>query len=92
MDIKVCTGKTCSEKFSKYIITRIKNDTRFYKWKNVRVEESLCMGHCKKGPNIKIEKEIHNYINPARASELIDKKISEQKKVQANNLKTKKKK
>jgi NADH:ubiquinone oxidoreductase subunit E len=29
------------------------------------------MGQCKKWPNVKIEWEIHNYMNPAKAAELL---------------------
>lgn len=91
MDVKICTGKTCSGKFSKYITTRLERDTEFYKWKGVKIEESCCMWECKKSPSIKIDKETFNYVWPAKASELICKKIAEKKKQQENNSKSKKK-
>jgi len=48
MKIKVCTGKSCGGKYSKYIITRLENDIKFYNWKNIELETTLCMGQCKK--------------------------------------------
>lgn len=88
MQVKVCTGKSCASKFSKYITTRLENDTKFYDWKNVELEECLCLWECKKWPNIKIDKETFNYVNPAKASDIILKKLSEKKK---NNSPKKKK-
>ncbi len=49
MKVQVCSGKSCKERFSQYIITRIQNDTKFYDdWKGVEVIEETCMGQCKK--------------------------------------------
>lgn len=92
MEVKVCTWKTCGWKFSKYILTRLENDIKFYGWKNIIVEECLCLGHCKKWPNMKIEQETYNYVNPSKASELVSQKIMELKKIEENNSKPKKKK
>jgi NADH:ubiquinone oxidoreductase subunit E len=41
--------------------------------KKLKITESLCMGQCKKGANIKINNQTHNYTNPAKASEIIKK-------------------
>jgi NADH:ubiquinone oxidoreductase subunit E len=41
--------------------------------KKLDIAETLCMGQCKKAPNIKIKNQTHNYINPAKASEIIKK-------------------
>ena len=92
MEVKICTWKTCSWKFSKYILTRLENDTSFYNWKDVKVEETACMGECKKAPNVKIQNELHNYASPAKTSEITCKKVAERKKQQENNSKSKKKK
>ena len=89
MRIQVCTGKSCGPKFSKYITTRLENDKKFYKWKELEVEECLCMGECKKWPNIKIDGEKHNYIQWSKASELVLHKLSG-KKGEPKKLKKKK--
>lgn len=75
MKIQVCSGKSCTWKFSKYIKTRIENDTKFYKWKDVEVIDSPCMWQCKKWANIKIKNQTHNYMSPVKASEIISKEI-----------------
>ena len=71
MRIQVCKWKTCTERLREYIITRLENDKDFYKKDNIVVEDCMCLGQCKSGPNIVIDGQIHNYINPAKASELI---------------------
>ncbi len=73
MHIQVCTGKSCSGRFSNYIITRLKNDEKFYDRKDMKISESGCMWNCKKAPNIKIANQSHEYVSPARASELVSK-------------------
>ena len=73
MEVKVCTWKACTWKFSKYIITRLENDKKFYGIKKLDITETLCMGQCKKAPNIKIKNQAHNYTTPAKASEIIKK-------------------
>jgi NADH:ubiquinone oxidoreductase subunit E len=80
MKVQVCQGKSCKDRFSKYIITRLENDTKFYQWKNVEVIEEMCMNHCKKWPNIKIKNQVINYTNPAKASELVAKGLLEEAK------------
>ncbi len=44
--IKVCHGKTCSEKFSKYILARLEADKDFYGYENISIEKGICMGKC----------------------------------------------
>ena len=92
MKVQVCTWKSCWGKFSKYILTRLENDIKFYDWKNIEVEESLCMWECKKSPNIMIEREKYNYVNPAKASELILKKLEEKAKQEKQKAEKSKKK
>ena len=73
--IKVCKGTTCSDKFSNYIITRIKRDIEKFDLKNIEIEESACMGMCKKWPNTKVDGDIMNYANPSKVSEAMFKKL-----------------
>lgn len=51
----VCHGKSCSEKFSKYILSRLEADKQFYDYQNCSVESSHCMGKCEISPNVKID-------------------------------------
>ncbi len=78
MKVQVCHGKTCSERFCEYINTRLENDKKKFNL-NIEVENSPCMWQCKRGPNVKIEWEIHNYMNPAKAAELIKPKSKKKK-------------
>ena len=73
MEVKVCTWKACSWKYSKYIIKRIENDKVFHNMKKLIITECPCMGQCKKWANIKIKNQINNYTDPAKASQIIKK-------------------
>lgn len=80
MKVQVCHGRTCTERFCKYINTRLENDKQKFSLNNVIIEDSKCMGQCKKWPNVKIDDTIHNYMNPAKAAELIQPKPKKKKK------------
>ncbi len=71
MKVKVCTWKGCKEKFSEYILTRLKNDKEFYKKDALIIEEFKCMWDCKSGPNMIVDKNIHTHVTPAKASEIV---------------------
>lgn len=73
MEVKVCIWKACSWKYSKYIITRLENDKKFYDAKKLNFTECACIGQCKKWANIKIGNQTHNYMDPAKASQIIKK-------------------
>ncbi len=75
MDIKICNWKTCSERFCSYIKTRLENDIKKFDLKNINLEDSPCMWDCKIWPNIKINNEKINKVNPTKASELLFKKL-----------------
>ena len=85
MKIQVCTWKACKEKFSSYILTRLNSDTKFYDLKNTIVEECMCTWNCKKWPSVVIDWEIKDYMNPAKASQMMI-----EKKKPANKKKPKK--
>ena len=78
MNVQVCHGKTCTERFSEYINTRLENDKKKFNL-DIDIEKSPCMGQCKRWPNVKINWEIHNYCNPAKAAELIKPKPKKKK-------------
>jgi len=90
MKIKVCTWSVCKDRFSEYIITRLKNDKERFNLKDLEIEESLCMWECKKWPNIKVDWNMHNYITPSKASEFVfhtNKKKKKKKNTTNNNNK-----
>ena len=80
MKIKVCRWKTCKDRFSDYIITRLDNDKEKFTLNKLKTEESLCMWQCKKWPNIDVDWDIKNYMNPAKASEFAFNKNNNKKK------------
>lgn len=80
MKVQVCHWKSCTERFCKYINTRLENDKQKFHLDNIIIEDAKCMGQCKKGPNIKIDDTIHNYMNPAKAAELIQPKTKKKNK------------
>ena len=71
MKVQVCTWKTCTERFSEYILARLENDEKFYNKKNVIVESCMCLWQCKKWPNVVVDGTIYNNMNPSKASELV---------------------
>ena len=71
MKVQVCMWKWCKERYSEYILARLKNDKDFYNKKNLIIEEFKCMGNCKNWPNILIDKDIHPHMSPTRASEIV---------------------
>ena len=89
MKIKVCKWKTCTDRFSEYISTRLVNDKIRLKLENIEVEDCLCLWQCKMWPNIVIDWNVQNYMNPAKASELAMNKKTWKKK--RNNTNKKKK-
>ena len=90
MKVQICIWKSCAWKFSKYIKTRLENDVKFYKWKEIEIEEIFCMWDCKKWPNIKIDGEKCNYIQWVKASELVMQKLSGKKPEEKKKFKKKK--
>lgn len=71
MKIRVCTWKACSNKFSNYILDRLKNDKQRFNLENLIIEETECVWDCTKWPNIIVDWNLKNYVNPAKASELL---------------------
>lgn len=70
MKITVCVWKSCSDKFSNYIIERLKNDKNRFNLDSLIIEESMCMWRCKEWPNVSVDWDIRNYINPLKASDI----------------------
>ena len=64
MKIKICTWSTCKDRFSEYIITRLKNDKERFNLDSIEFEECLCLWQCQQWPNIVVDWYIKNYIKP----------------------------
>ena len=79
MKIKICTWNKCLDKFSEYIVKRIKNDKNRFNLNTVEIEEVSCMWNCDNAPVIIIDNEKIEKINPLKASEILNKKLKEQK-------------
>ena len=73
MKVKVCKGRRCSEKFSSYIADRCEKDKKFYNVPEdeIEIQQSPCMGKCKKSPCINIDGEIYTHMSPAKVSEIV---------------------
>ena len=71
MKVQICEGKACRENFSEYIKIRLENDKNFFKQKNCEIESCLCLWQCKSGPNIILNGNIKNKMNPAKAAQIV---------------------
>lgn len=89
MKIQICMWKTCKSRFAEYITKRLKADIDFNNLEGVIIEESLCMWHCAKWPNVMFDKHLEHYMNPIKASKImLDKKnwvTPKKKKNNSNN-------
>lgn len=76
MKICICDWKSCKDKFINYTEKRLNSDIEKFELKNIFIEKCSCMWNCKSWPNIKIDNEIFNYIDPAKASKLMMERIN----------------
>lgn len=73
--LKICTGHSCSKKFSQYIVERAQTSAKSSN--NITIETCGCRGLCKKGPNViqtspQTEKS-HSDMSPIKIAHLIKK-------------------
>jgi NADH:ubiquinone oxidoreductase subunit E len=81
LTVRVCTGHSCTDRNSKYIISRLEADREFYSYgDDVAVEPCMCQGRCKEGPTVVYGNDVQIYQNPVKASELLRKKVTEARK------------
>jgi NADH:ubiquinone oxidoreductase subunit E len=81
LHVKVCTGHSCSERFSSFIEKRLQADKEFYKYgDDVEIETCLCQWRCKEGPTVVYGNDVQVGQNPVKASEILRKKIAEARK------------
>jgi Thioredoxin-like [2Fe-2S] ferredoxin len=78
--IKVCTGRSCSERFSSFVMSRLERDRDFYSYpEELVIESCLCQGRCKEGPTVVFDNDVQVYMNPIKASEMLRRKVGEWK-------------
>mgnify|MGYP003834177999 CR=1 FL=1 len=81
MLVKVCTGKTCSDRMSKYILDRLNREKEKADWgDNIQIEPCTCQGNCAIGPTVLFDKEMLSGMNPVKASEQLAIRIKNAKK------------
>ena len=69
MEVRVCDGKVCRERLSKFVMKRLESDVEKFGFGNdVNLEFCGCVGRCKKGPNVVIDGAICENMDPVRAS------------------------
>lgn len=68
MKISVCTWNACKDRFSEYIITRLKNDKDRFNLNSLIIEECKCTWNCDTWPNIVVDWDVRPRMNPVKAS------------------------
>lgn len=80
MKVQVCRGKSCTERHSAYITTRLQADRGFYKYpESLEIEDCFCQGRCKEGSTVVFDGDVQIHMNPIKASEMLRKKVEEWK-------------
>lgn len=81
MLVKVCTGKTCSDRMSKYILDRLNREKEKADWgNNIQIESCTCQGNCAIGPTVLFDREMLSGMNPVKASEQLAIRVKNAKK------------
>jgi len=78
MRVQVCRGVKCSDRGSEYIEKRLQSDVEKFSY-DATVESCLCLDNCKNGPNVIIDGERSERLNPVTASQFLAKKIEKAK-------------
>lgn len=76
MKIQVCKWKTCSDRFSSYIIDRLNNDKSRFNLDKLEIEEVMCLWNCKCWPSVLFNWKLIWSMNPTKASDLVNKSKS----------------
>ena len=79
MKVSVCSGRTCSERGSKYVVMRLRGDVTRLGYDRVEIDECLCQGNCEKGPTVLFDGTIFPYMNPVKASEELSRRVKQAK-------------
>lgn len=88
VNVKICKGRSCSDRGSDYIEKRLIADKDFYRYSedDVAIETCSCQDKCKEWPIVIFNNDVQTYHNPVKASEMLKKKIEEaRKRLQSKN-------
>ncbi len=78
LTVRVCTGRSCSERYSSFIQKRLEGDREFYWYgDDVEIESCMCQWRCKEWPTVSYDNDLHFGQNPVKASEILRKKVEE---------------
>ncbi len=73
--IKICNGHQCRNNFSKYIFQRAEKEVYRKNNSNILLEQSNCLGMCKKGPIVIVKQKnneiIYEKADPIKISKII---------------------
>ena len=79
--VRVCTGRSCSERYASFVQKRLEGDREFYHYgDDVEIETCMCQGRCKEWPTVAYGNDIQVGQNPVKASETLRKKVEEARK------------
>ena len=77
VDIAICMGSSCFVRGNNRNLEAIQQFLKDNNLKErVRIKGSLCLGQCKRGPNILINGVLHSDIDPNTCVDLLQKYIS----------------
>lgn len=86
--VKICSWKSCTERFSPFIKKRLEADIGFYHYpEGIVIEDCLCQGRCKEGPTLVFDNDVQVGMNPIKASEILRKKVNDWKSREAKQKK-----
>lgn len=75
MKVQVCTGKSCTDRFSPYIESRLQNDKKMYNFETLMIENCPCQWRCKEGPVVVFDGKIEVHMNGIKASKMLVDKL-----------------
>ncbi|HRI35711.1 MAG TPA: (2Fe-2S) ferredoxin domain-containing protein [bacterium] len=88
--VYVCHGRSCQERFSPYILLRLKNDReRFFPNDDIVLDTCLCRGKCQESPTIEVDGTLYTRMSPIAAGSMLAKRVAEAKKTISVNKKQK---
>jgi NADH:ubiquinone oxidoreductase subunit E len=80
INLRVCTGRSCRERFSAYVVARLENDrTKFFPQEDIEIGTCLCRNRCEESPVIETDDGLYTRMNPIAASQLMSRLVAEAK-------------
>lgn len=82
INVKICKGRSCTDRWSEYIEKRLIADREFYRYSDeeVAIESCLCQDKCKEWPVVVFNNDVQTHHNPVKSSEMLKKKVDEARK------------